>query len=124
MIARQQGPAAVRNLNPVYVRFGSKADITRRSGHVRFTPESGHSICAAGGRLVATSCPGSIVGSYFPLSACSPIWGIRRIISKGTFVPLCLGRLCLSLHLRRRDPLQQEFDKLQLRLEALVKDLS
>jgi hypothetical protein len=48
MIARQQGPAAVRNLNPVYVRFGSKADITRRSGHVRFPPESGQSAdCAA-----------------------------------------------------------------------------
>src|SRR5262249_871982 len=26
MIARQQQPAAVRNLNPAYVRFGSKAE--------------------------------------------------------------------------------------------------
>jgi len=29
----------------LHVRFGSLADILRRGGHVRFTPESGHVRC-------------------------------------------------------------------------------
>src|SRR5262249_971833 len=29
------------------VRFGSKADISQRNRHVRFTPESGHSQCTS-----------------------------------------------------------------------------
>src|SRR6516164_4742292 len=78
MIARQQEPAAVRNLNPVYVRFGSKADFAPCLDFVRFAPESGHRaprptcpLCANSGReqmqkvassLRRTRCPG---GSTF-----------------------------------------------------------
>jgi hypothetical protein len=42
-------PAALRDFDRVYVRFGSGADISRHLAYVRFTPESGHrelaSIC-------------------------------------------------------------------------------
>jgi hypothetical protein len=39
------------------VRFGSKADISRRNRHVRFTPESGHSsVCAKGEKTRQNSC--------------------------------------------------------------------
>jgi len=39
---RHNGPrAALRDVEPVYVRFGSGADIRRYLDHVRFTPESG-----------------------------------------------------------------------------------
>jgi hypothetical protein len=39
---RVQATAALRNFDPANVRFGSKADIAVHSGHVRFTPKSGH----------------------------------------------------------------------------------
>jgi len=32
----------MRDFSPLYVRFGSAADITHRLANVRFTPESGH----------------------------------------------------------------------------------
>src|SRR5262249_34589836 len=34
--------AALRDFRPLYVCFGSEADITRSPSHVRFAPESGH----------------------------------------------------------------------------------
>src|SRR5262249_46315294 len=34
-------PSALRDFSPVFVRFGSKADITRLLSNVRFTPQSG-----------------------------------------------------------------------------------
>jgi hypothetical protein len=34
--------AAPRDFSPVYVRFGSKANIAPRLDFVRFTPKSGH----------------------------------------------------------------------------------
>jgi hypothetical protein len=37
-----QEAAALRDFNPTFVRFGSKADITVHRCHVRFTRESGH----------------------------------------------------------------------------------
>ena len=44
----------MRDFGPAYVRFGSKADIAVHSGHVRFTPESGH-------RLAAQAYPASLL---------------------------------------------------------------
>jgi DNA-directed RNA polymerase subunit RPC12/RpoP len=41
MIARWQETAALRNLDPAFVRFGSKADTSTCPRDVRFTPESG-----------------------------------------------------------------------------------
>ena len=41
-IAQPEGLLRCGNLNPVYVRFGSGADISRLLSNVRFTPESGH----------------------------------------------------------------------------------
>jgi hypothetical protein len=35
-------PPALRDFNPTFVRFGSKADIAPCLDFVRFTPESGH----------------------------------------------------------------------------------
>jgi hypothetical protein len=40
----------VRDFNPAYDRYGSKADFTRHLGQVRFTPESGHA-------RLASKCP-------------------------------------------------------------------
>ena len=34
-------PPALRDFNPIFVRFGSKADIAPCLAFVRFTPESG-----------------------------------------------------------------------------------
>jgi hypothetical protein len=34
--------AALRDFDPAYARFGSKADIAAPPTNVRFTPESGH----------------------------------------------------------------------------------
>jgi hypothetical protein len=39
----------------LYVRYGSVADITARSRHVRFTPDSGHSSMQVGCPKSATS---------------------------------------------------------------------
>ena len=36
-------PPALRDFNPIFVRFGSKADIAPCLDFVRFTPESGQS---------------------------------------------------------------------------------
>src|SRR6516225_1150009 len=55
------------------VRFGSEADIGARPRHVRFTPESGHSVAHLGCPLCATSghgmlrfgCRAQCLGSYF-----------------------------------------------------------
>ena len=38
-----------------YVRFGSKADISQRNRHVRFTPKSGHVQCISPCPLSANS---------------------------------------------------------------------
>jgi hypothetical protein len=38
-----------------YVRFGSLADMTARSRHVRFTPDSGHFVGAGGTSEVPTA---------------------------------------------------------------------
>src|SRR5262245_38877929 len=38
----RQEAAALRDFTPVFVRFGSGADITRLLSNVRFTPESRH----------------------------------------------------------------------------------
>jgi hypothetical protein len=43
----QQDTAALRDFDPVYVRFGSKADIAPCLDFVRFTPESGHARVAS-----------------------------------------------------------------------------
>jgi len=43
-----QEAAALRDFNPTFVRFGSKADIEANPCDVRFTPESGHRRMAAG----------------------------------------------------------------------------
>jgi hypothetical protein len=58
MIARRQETAALRNLNPAYVRFGSTADFKASLADVRFTPKSGQRadilvcpLCAMCGRL-------------------------------------------------------------------------
>jgi hypothetical protein len=40
------GPGRRSGRSLFHVRFGSEADITRSPSHVRFTPESGHPICA------------------------------------------------------------------------------
>jgi hypothetical protein len=37
---------ASQQILKLYVRFGSKADAGALRSHVRFTPESGHPICA------------------------------------------------------------------------------
>jgi hypothetical protein len=51
---------ALRNLNPAYVRFGSKADETMLGRNVRFTPKSGQTgegstcpLCAKSGHCAA-----------------------------------------------------------------------
>src|SRR5262245_3161036 len=38
----RQEPAALRDFDPAFVRFGSGADISRLLSHVRFAPQSGH----------------------------------------------------------------------------------
>src|SRR5262249_45465962 len=49
--------AAPRDLSPVYVRFGSQADVARLRSHVRFTPESGDTTgMSALCRLCCKSC--------------------------------------------------------------------
>jgi hypothetical protein len=47
--------AALRDFSPVFVRFGSKADITRHVADVRFTPESGQTADVPVGPLCAKS---------------------------------------------------------------------
>ena len=42
----EEEPAAMRDLVPAYVRFGSKADAAYRGARSAFTPQSGHSIAA------------------------------------------------------------------------------
>ena len=46
-----------RYAKSVYVRYGSLADITARSRHIRFTPDSGHS-------AVQLECPKSVISGH------------------------------------------------------------
>ena len=61
IVGRERCRASQQN-RAAHVRFGSKADITRRLGHVRFTPESRHHSDIAGCPLSANSDHGSLVG--------------------------------------------------------------
>ena len=56
-------PAALRDFDPAYVRFGSGADITRHPANVRFPSESGQ----------------RAHGSVCPLSAKSGHWALQHI---------------------------------------------
>src|SRR5262249_50835441 len=50
-------PVALRDCDPIYVRFGSKADIAASRSLVRFAPESGHRELASACPLSATTGP-------------------------------------------------------------------
>jgi len=54
------------------VRFGSLADITARSRHVRFTPDSGHS-------SVQVGCPKSAISGQGAFLSLSGYHGVRTV---------------------------------------------
>src|SRR5262249_23623959 len=91
------------------VRFGSKADICRALGHVRFTPESGHlqciNVCLLWARsghrrlysITSLACARSAGGTVMPTAL-----GVLRLITSSNLVGACTGRSAGFSPLRMR----------------------